>query len=226
MTKIIAEAGSTHDGEKKKALELIEIAADCGADAIKFQLLTQKELKGTGNVELLWKWMPDLIEWGDRHNIEVFASVFNEDGIKWLTHCGCKSIKFAYSQQELYYGPMRMKFDNTYISCDVMNRQINADHIHLYCIPEYPVPYMVDFENIFPQFDGFSSHCLGIRQDMKAIDMGAQYIEKHFQGSWHSPCPDAKFSIRPEELRELCDYAHEEQGKGEAYEASNHPFYD
>jgi N-acetylneuraminate synthase len=37
MTAIIAEIGSVHDGSLGNALKLIEAAADCGADAVKFQ---------------------------------------------------------------------------------------------------------------------------------------------------------------------------------------------
>jgi len=213
MTKIIAECGSCHDGEKKKALELIEIAKECGADAVKFQLLTDVEVK-RGNIELNWSWFPDLMTHGDRLGIEVFASVFNIDGIKWLKKCGCKSIKFSYGrQQEAYLERVDPNsynsFDNIYVSTDVMGETL-IHCINLYCIPLYPVPYIVDFENIFPKFDGFSSHTLGIQQDMKAIDMGAKYIEKHFQGSWNSQCPDAKFAIYAEELKDLCNYAHDE----------------
>ena len=34
---IIAEAGGNHNGNLSQALKLVEIAADCGADAVKFQ---------------------------------------------------------------------------------------------------------------------------------------------------------------------------------------------
>ena len=35
--KIIAEVGSVHDGSFGNALKLIELAAVCGADIVKFQ---------------------------------------------------------------------------------------------------------------------------------------------------------------------------------------------
>lgn len=41
---IIAEAGVNHNGDLKKALKLIKIAKDCGADAIKFQSFKTREL--------------------------------------------------------------------------------------------------------------------------------------------------------------------------------------
>ena len=46
MSKVffIAEAGVNHNGDRSSALELIDIAADAGADAIKFQTFTAKEL--------------------------------------------------------------------------------------------------------------------------------------------------------------------------------------
>lgn len=41
---VIAEAGVNHDGETERAHRLIDVAADCGADAVKFQTFQPKAL--------------------------------------------------------------------------------------------------------------------------------------------------------------------------------------
>ncbi len=37
--KIIAEAGCNHNGNFDEAVNLIKVAKDCGADAVKFQII-------------------------------------------------------------------------------------------------------------------------------------------------------------------------------------------
>ena len=44
MTYIIAEVGGNHDGDLDQALNLIELAKECGADAVKFQTYTAENL--------------------------------------------------------------------------------------------------------------------------------------------------------------------------------------
>lgn len=48
---IIAEIGINHDGDFKKALEMIAIAANCGVDVVKFQKRDLNALYGKANVE-------------------------------------------------------------------------------------------------------------------------------------------------------------------------------
>lgn len=200
---VIGDPGSTHDGSFVKALTLINIAADCGLDAVKFQLLSPEQERGQ-NIGMNWEWLPALIDEGIKRKIEVFASVFNMEGVQWLIKYGCKSVKFAYSQLLLHKvsAHLHNNFDKVYMSTDVMNG-VFENTINLYCIPQYPVPFIVDFEGLFPKFNGFSSHCLGIRQEQAALRAGAKYLELHYQGKWESNTPDGKFAKTPKELGKL-----------------------
>lgn len=205
--KIIGDPGSCHMGRLDLAKELIRVGAACGLNAVKFQLLTGTQTRGTGNIGLDWDYLPELMALGDNLGVEVFASVFDLDGILWLQRCHARSIKFAYSMPALVQPDLEQNFDLVYVSLDVMRplKHSGRNFISLYCIPEYPVRYVVDFEGIFPRFDGFSSHCLGIEQDVRAAEAGARYLEKHFTlDRADIDCPDHHFALRPKKLEELC----------------------
>jgi len=215
--KIIGDPGSCHLGSLEKAKELVKIGAYSGLDAVKFQLLTSNETKN-GNIGMDWDWLPELIDLGKSLKVEVFASVFDKSGIEWLKHCGCESIKFSYSQKSAFVE--RPDFRTVYVSCAPMTYKTPLV-TNLYCIPEYPVRYMVDFEGLFPTFAGFSSHCLGIEQDIRAVEAGARVIEKHFQGNWDSPCPDGNFALKPNQLAELVRRCRATAGRPES--SKRHP---
>jgi sialic acid synthase SpsE len=53
-TFIIAEIGTSHQGDLKKAYELVDAAREAGADCVKFQLVFADEIihPGTGLVDL------------------------------------------------------------------------------------------------------------------------------------------------------------------------------
>lgn len=221
MTRIILDPGSTHDGELHKAIRLVELAADAGADAIKFQLLSDRETKG-GNIGMDWEWLPELIAIGKRKRIEVFASVFDRSGWDYVIKCGCKSVKLAYSQQAaLNAYPHIAPIETVYVSQDVMSPELSLrpiatdkksqppkmELIRLYCLPLYPVPYLVDFEALFPRFHGLSSHCLGVQQEIRAMEAGAEYLEFHFMGDWVSNTPDGRFAKTPAMAEKICKAA-------------------
>jgi sialic acid synthase SpsE len=76
----------------------------------------------------------------------------------------------------------------------------------LYCISKYPTdPKEVDFATM-KKLDGFSDHTLGIDCAKKAIDMGVEWIEKHFTLCRDFEGKDHFISIDAPQLRELCEY--------------------
>lgn len=95
-TYIIAEAGSNHNGDLDLAKELIDVAADAGADAVKFQTFRAEDLyvEDSGEVEYLddersiydiiesmempYEWIPELHTYCREHNIDFMSTPFDE----------------------------------------------------------------------------------------------------------------------------------------------------
>ena len=205
---IITDPGSCHMGRMDLATELVDVSKDCGADAVKFQLFP-KCMAGR-NVWLDPAMFSDLVMYGKEKRIEVFASVFDEETYEVVAN-RCASIKFSFSSpikhlvQNACNDP---RLSRVYVSSDTLTRpKIQSDKLlNLYCIPLYPVPYVIDFSTeLLHGFDGFSDHTLGIRQAIAAVGAGAAIIEKHLRldNPACDGCPDGAFAIRPGQLRPL-----------------------
>jgi len=99
---IIAEAGSNHNGNLDQAKKLIEIAAEAGADAVKFQTFRASRLypkdAGISNylgvdrqiydiiaeMEMPYDWIPELAEQCARRGVEFMSSPFDEESVDAL----------------------------------------------------------------------------------------------------------------------------------------------
>lgn len=206
-TLLIGDPGSCHCGNPQYAKELVRVGKECGLDMVKFQLFPN-EIKYTscGNKHLPYEDFVDLVEYGKRIGITVFASVFCSTAYKTvLMHCD--AIKFSYKSVMGRWLPQAVQ-DFTpsvvFVSGDVMNQPPEFVQ-RLYCIPEYPVKYRIDFDGIFTRFDGFSDHTLGISQTLEAVRCGARIIEKHYRLD-NKACdyvPDGAFAVRPKLLEKL-----------------------
>ncbi len=110
---IIAEAGSNHNGSLETAKKMIEVAADAGADAVKFQLFRADRLyvENAGKADYLEdkksiyeiikdaempeEWIPVLMEHCKEKNIIFMASAFDEVSTDILEKNGITSYKLA-----------------------------------------------------------------------------------------------------------------------------------
>jgi len=98
---IIAEAGSNHNGSLEQAKKLIDVAAEAGADAVKFQIFKAEDLyskytpefnylKGQNTYELIKsietprEWIKELAGYCKEKNIDFLASVFDFEAIDIL----------------------------------------------------------------------------------------------------------------------------------------------
>ena len=113
-TFIIAEAGVNHNGREDLALQLIETAAQCGADAVKFQTFSADKLvrKGTAKaayqirqtsdgdqhqmlkqLELSWATYEKLFRHCEKLGVEFMSTPFDDDALELLTSLGMKRVK-------------------------------------------------------------------------------------------------------------------------------------
>lgn len=207
MVKIICDAGSCHNGRIEYAKELIETASLSGADAIKFQLFKKQNVGGE-NIELPREWWPELVDYAKTVGIEISASAFDWEAIELLKKYNAPWIKFAHScrtSPNVKYVALTMP---VIVSCDPLDVQLfeGSNFTRLFCVPEYPVLYQIDFSEIFTRypFDGFSDHTLGYGQTLNAVLSDAQIIEKHITLD-HADidCPDHYFALRPHELEDM-----------------------
>lgn len=114
---IIAEAGSNHDGKLEQAKQLIDIAADAGADAVKFQtFLADKIVAKTKErasyldklvskdetmhdifkkLELPRKWLKELFDYAYSKGLIFLSTPFDEEAVDLLDEIGVKAFKVA-----------------------------------------------------------------------------------------------------------------------------------
>ncbi len=115
---IIAEAGVNHDGDVQKAKELVDIAVEAGADAVKFQAFTGEKLaskdavlatyhkKGAVSKDETLKALLKRLELNEgghkevyryarEKGIMVFSTPFDEDSADFLVELGVDLFKIA-----------------------------------------------------------------------------------------------------------------------------------
>ena len=101
-TFVIAEAGSNHNGDFSTAKELIDVAADAGADAVKFQTFRASDMyvEDSGEVEYLdderttyeiiesmempYEWIPELHEYCRERDVYFMSTPFDERSAEQL----------------------------------------------------------------------------------------------------------------------------------------------
>ena len=113
-TFFIAEAGVNHNGSEELALQLVDTAARCGADAVKFQTFTadklvrkgaekaeyQKMATGAGDQHSMLKKLEmsaelhqKLIQRCAEVGIEFMSTPFDEDAANFLITLGMRRVK-------------------------------------------------------------------------------------------------------------------------------------
>lgn len=117
-TYVIAEISANHNHDIQEAIDLIHIAKECGADAVKIQTYTPDTMtidcdkdhfkigKGTiwegknlyqlyGEAYMSWEWTPRLIEEAKKVGITLFSSPFDSTSVDFLEDLNMPAYKIA-----------------------------------------------------------------------------------------------------------------------------------
>lgn len=228
----IAEAGSNFDQDFDTGRRLIDIAADAGADAVKFQLFRADVLMPGGGeahaafkaVELDPAWVPRLAAHAAEREITFLASAFDAESVGVLESAGVPAHKIASSETtnlallDVIATTGKPVFLSTGM-CDLVDVQEavtrclergNASVAILQCGAMYPLPpehahlrVMDTYRTVFGAPVGFSDHSLGTQLTLAAVARGAHVIEKHFTHDRSADGPDHFYALEPEELKQL-----------------------
>ena len=229
---VIAEAGSNHDQKLARAKELIDVAVQSGADAVKFQLFKAESLYAKDHAafpvvkanEFPREWLKTLSQYAKAKKIIFLATPFDREAVDLLIRHKIPAFKWGSSETAnldlLKYAseknrPMLVStgmcdLADVQQAMDVMTASGCQDVVLMHCASVYPCPpkdthlkVMDTLKQAFQVPVGFSDHSLGIALPIAAVARGASVIEKHFTLSRKLKGPDHSYALEPSELKEM-----------------------
>lgn len=227
---VIAEIGSNFDQSLNKALRLINVAKNCGADAVKFQLFSGKKLYPNNKKmrklfekhELNSKWISILKKHCLKIRIHFFLSVFDEESLDVIIKNKIKLFKIASSEitnlsllkkiamqkKPIFVSTGMSDLDDVKRALKVTKSQKNNKIILMQCGSLYPLDdekvnlnVLDTFKKKFKCILGFSDHTLGCDAAMVALGKGSVVFEKHITLNKKNPGPDHHYAMNPQEFK-------------------------
>ena len=213
---VIAEAGINHQGDMKLATNLIVLAKQTGANAIKFQTYNTDRICRKENREYAWLKQCQLRDEDFRTLQDQCSSL----GIDFIStpddihdaefleslHMPYMKIGSPNATEHFLFSIAHLKTP-LLVSCgmgaDPKKLPFAGVASFMHCTSAYPCPLAeanvarVDGDLI----NGFSDHTSGATSAAMAVARGAVFIEKHFTSNTKLPGPDHKMSLNPTQMR-------------------------
>lgn len=235
---IIAEVGSNFDKSFDKARKMIDVAAESGANAVKFQLFRTNILYPNGgelydifkSIELDADWLPQLEKHARDQGLHFMASAFDAQLVDVLESVGVFAHKVASSEATNlgFLHKVASTGKPVMIStgmCDMVDIEEavnvclgvgNDQIVLLQCGAMYPVPnelvHLRVIASLAQRFKcpvGLSDHTLGHVAAIAAVGIGATVFEKHFTLDRNGDGPDHAYAQEPDELKSYISAIHE-----------------
>lgn len=221
---VIAEAGSNHNDSLDTAYQLIDAAAQAGANMCKFQLFRADELyPGTITEHAIPDdWLPNLKAHCHIQGIEFLCSVFSTETLHAYLQVEPAAVKIASPEAtnldllgEAAGTGLPLIVSTGAMDWLTLDRTVEAlwaaDVILLHCVAAYPAPPShLNLAAITAMADryglpvGFSDHTLDQTvAPSVAVAAGACMIEKHLTLDRDQPGPDHPFALEPDEFKTM-----------------------
>jgi N,N'-diacetyllegionaminate synthase len=230
---VIAEIGSNHNGELDTAVDLVQVAANAGADAVKFQSFTAETLAAPSAARLQTffrdnrlpdEWLPTLAKAARDAGIDFLSTPFHLGVVQTLVDIGVPALKIASGDLTNHLLleacaatklPLVMSTGAAYLgdierSLGVLDEAGARDVVVLHCVSSYP-PVIADLNlramstiaDAFGVLVGFSDHSPGHTACTAAVARDAVVIEKHLTTDRSLPGPDHAYALTPVEFTAL-----------------------
>lgn len=229
-TFLVAEIGGNHGGSEALASRMVEAAADCGVEAVKFQAYRTSAFLSRlspyydelAAEELSFEGLGRLVGQARRLGLAAGLTVFDPEGLDLARDCGADFIKIS-SGDLTWHGlihraarsgrPLFLSTgaadESEVVSALAAAGEAAGGLAVLQCASLYPSP--PEAVNLAVMacwlseglMAGYSDHTLGTAAAKLAIALGAVVVEKHFTIDRSLPGGDNSISGLPDEFREL-----------------------
>jgi N,N'-diacetyllegionaminate synthase len=225
---VVAEIGENHAGNIDRAVEMVRLAGEAGANIAKFQSYRGQDVDPDDperewftQVELSDDDHRALLEAAEGAGIGFLSAPFTLERARFLVEkLGQRALKVASSEmlnaRLLNY--LNGRVQTVYIStglADVAEIREAVSHLDdvdevviMHCVTQYPLAdedanlrAIGVLAEEFPEHRiGFSDHTLGTLAPVLAVALGATVVEKHFTVDRSLPGTDHELSLLPDEL--------------------------
>ena len=206
---VIAEAGVAHFGDFDKALKLVDLAVEAGADAVKFQMFDVERMITAQSQEWRDRLAPralaperfrEIQAYAKEQGILFICTAHEEDSFDFLESLDVPAHKIgsgefqnwpylrhiASTGKPVFFSTGMYGLNDVAEALDVMTATGNHDIAVLQCTTLYPTPpadvnlrVMDSYRERFGGVIGYSDHTAGYHIPLAAVARGAMVVEKH-----------------------------------------------
>ena len=173
-----------------------------------------------------WEWQPKLKKIAEEEGLEFFSSPFDFSSVDFLEKMDVPAYKIASFEindipfieyvaskgKPIIISTGIARMGDIQDALDACKRMGNENVALLKCTSSYPAPIneinlktIPNMKDTFDVLTGLSDHTMGNTVSVGGVALGAKIIEKHMTLKRSDGGADSKFSMEPEEFKEMVD---------------------